>query len=392
MRELSWRERGTLWIRLSLRILLLILALSALRYLIPPLLRLFMPFALALLVAWILNPVVRTLQKRLGLSRGFSSLLLILLAFAGVGASLFGLGYSLVSEVQSLGDNWSSLQSSIQAGLQALIGELDRLLAYLPAGTRQVLEENLDKIWSWLSAWTNSSMVWAGTRAKDFAFSIPSFVVALIVFVLGTYFITSDYPHLRFLVTERMPRSLRDFLSRIKHTALGAFAGYLRAQLIISVGVFAILLAGFFLMKQGYALLLALVLAILDFIPLIGSGTVMVPWAVVDLITGDWPHAAGLMAVWGSVCVFRRVAEPKAVGSQTGLSPILSLVSMYVGMKLAGVVGMILGPVFCLVAINILRCGIFDGLTADLKQAIGDLAAFLQSPPPGDGPGRPGPS
>lgn len=386
MKELSRRERGTLWIRLGIRAVLLVLTLLALRYLIPPLLQLFMPFVLALLVAWFLNPLVKVLQKRLGLSRGLSSVLLILLGFAGVGAVFFGLGHSLVEEIHSLWDNWGSLQISFQAGLQNLSQELDRILAYLPQDTRQVLEENLDKVWSWLSSWTNTSMVWVGTRAKDFAFSIPSFVVALIVFILGSYFITSDYPHLRFLVTERMPQSLRILLSRVKHTALGAFAGYLRAQLIISVGVFAILLAGFFLMRQGYALLLALLLAVLDFIPLIGSGTVMVPWALVDLLTGNFAHAAGLLVVWGIVCIFRRVVEPKAVGSQTGLSPILSLASMYVGMKLAGVVGMILGPILCLVAINICRCGIFDGLTADLKLAVGDLAAFLRTPLSKGGP------
>lgn len=94
------------------------------------------------------------------------------------------------------------------------------------------------------------------------------------------------------------------------------------------------MLVGFLLIRQPYAVLLALVLAVLDFIPIIGSGTVMVPWAVIDLITGNWSHALGLMVVWGIICVFRRVAEPKAVGSQTGLSPILSLISLYVGMRL----------------------------------------------------------
>ena len=121
-----------------------------------------------------------------------------------------------------------------------------------------------------------------------------------------------------------------------------------------------------------------LLLAVLDFIPIIGSGTIMVPWAFIDLLTGNWVHAVGLMVVWGIICVFRRVAEPKAVGSQTGLSPILSLISMYVGMRVGGVLGMILGPVLCLVAINVARTGIFDGLTADMALAARDTAALLR--------------
>ena len=367
--------------RLGIRMILVLLIVLALRYLVPPLLGLLMPFALALVVAWVLNPLVKSLQKRLGLSRGVLSLLLILLAFAVAGGILFGLGHSLVSEISSLIDNWEGIWESLQGGILTIGEELDKFLAYLPDEVETFVNESLDGLNAWLSVWVNDAMVGMGTRAKDFAFSLPSFVVALIVFIMATYFITADYPHLRFLVTDKMPGEVRDFFSRVKHTALGAFAGYVRAEVIISIGVFAILLAGFLLIRQPYSVLLAVLLAVLDFIPIIGSGTVMVPWAVIDVLTGNWVHAVGLMVVWVIVCVFRRVAEPKAVGSQTGLSPILSLVSMYVGMRLAGVLGMILGPVLCLVLINVCRTGIFDGLLGDLRLAVRDTAAILNGHP-----------
>lgn len=369
--------------RLSIRLLLAVLIVLFLRYLVPPLLGLLMPFVLALLVAWLLNPLVKSLQKRLGLSRGFLSLLLILLAFAAAGGVLFGLGHSLFTEVSSLIDNWEGVWKSLQSGINAVGEALDRFLAYLPAEIEVFVNDNMDRLSTALNDWVSSVMPAIGTRAGSFAMSIPSFVVALIVFVMAAYFITADYPHFRFLVTDRLPAGVRDFFSHVKHTALGAFAGYVRAEVIISVGVFAVLLAGFLLLRQPYAVLLALLLAVLDFIPIIGSGTVMVPWAVIDLATGNYVHAVGLMVVWGIICVFRRVAEPKAVGSQTGLSPILSLVSMYVGMRLAGVAGMILGPILCLVALNVCRTGVFDGLAADLSLAARDTAALL-----GDRPSR----
>lgn len=387
--ELTWRDRGRLWMRLGIRLLLFLFLLLFLRYLVPPLLGLFMPFVLALLVAWLLNPLVRTLQKRLGLSRGFLSLLLILLAFAAVGGLLFGLGNSLWTEVSSLVNNWEGVWQSLQSGINAVGEALDKFLAYLPAEVEHFFNENLSKLSAALNGWVSAVMPAIGTRAGSFAMSIPAFVVALIVFIMATYFLTAGYPHFRFLVTDRLPAQARHFFSHVKHTALGAFAGYVRAEVIISIGVFAILLAGFLLLRQPYAVLLALVLAVLDFIPIIGSGTVMVPWAVIDLVTGNWAHAVGIMVVWGIICVFRRVAEPKAVGSQTGLSPILSLVSMYVGMRLAGVLGMILGPIVCLVVLNVCRTGIFDGLAADLRLAVGDVAAILRDQPPqaGDGEG-----
>ena len=116
------------------------------------------------------------------------------------------------------------------------------------------------------------------------------------------------------------------------------------------MGVFAILAVGFVVTRQSYALLLALGLSVLDFIPIVGSGTVMVPWAVI---------------------------EPKFVGDQTGLSPILSLVSIYVGMRLAGVWGMILAPILVLVCQNLAQIGLFSGVHRDLNAAADDIASIL---------------
>ena len=116
----------------------------------------------------------------------------------------------------------------------------------------------------------------------------------------------------------------------------------------------------------------------LDFIPIIGSGTVMVPWAVVDIIVGDYTHAVQLMVIWGIIALFRRLGEPKILGDQTGLSPILSLVGIYVGMLVGGVLGMIVGPLLLLVLINLAKLGIFSSVMGDLSMAASDVAAILK--------------
>ena len=105
----------------------------------------------------------------------------------------------------------------------------------------------------------------------------------------------------------------------------------------------------------------------------------MVPWAVVDVILGDYRHALGLMIVWGLVALLRQVGEPKILGNQTGLPPLVSLVSVYVGMRLWGILGMILAPVVCLVALNIYRSGVLDNTVSDLKLAAGDISAILKN-------------
>ena len=211
------------------------------------------------------------------------------------------------------------------------------------------------------------------------AASVSNFAVALVVFMMASYFITGDYPRLRFELTDRVPAMARDFCGSVKGIFMSAFGGYVKSQLILSAGVFAILSAGFFLMGQPYGLLLALGLSVLDFVPIIGSGTVMVPWAVVDMILGQYGEAAALMAVWGVIALFRQFAEPKILGDQTGLSPILSLVGIYVGMQAGGVLGMVVGPLLLLVCINLAKLGIFRPVLDDLALAARDINAILRS-------------
>ena len=381
-KELTWRERGRLWLRLGIRLAGTILVVLFLVYGAPPLLGLLMPFVLALVLAWILNPAIVKVQRRLGASRKALSLVMLILIFTVAGGLLAALVYSVVSEVASLVMNWPAIWSgNLQPAITDLEGFLSGLFAGLPQQVNQTATDGLERLVAWLNEMIPELLSRAGSAAGSFAFSIPSFVVALVIFVMATYFIASDYPRLRLMVTDRLSPGVRDFFGSVKRTAVAAFGGYVKAQLILSVVVFFILLAGFVVIRQPYSVLLAFLLAVLDFIPIVGSGTVMVPWAVADLFLGQYRHAVELMVIWGVIALFRRVAEPKVVGDQTGLSPILSLISIYVGMKIAGVAGMILGPVLCMVVINIGRLGVLDGVLSDLRLAAGDLAAILKNRP-----------
>lgn len=376
-RELSWKERGKLWVRMGIRLVLAAAALLLLFFAVPPLLSLFMPFVLALVMSWLLNPVVRWLHRKLKISRRLVSLLLILLVFAVVGGLLFWFVYGIVSEVYSLVTNWDSVGAAIATALDALGEYFERFFDLLPAKVAGWIEGAYIRLVAWLQEVVPDLLTSVGKGAGNFAMSVPSWVIATIVFIMGTYFITADYPRIRMMATERMSPDVRSFLSRVRKVAVGAFGGYVKAQLILSLVVFFILLIGFSVIGQGYALLLAFLFAVMDFIPIIGSGTVIVPWTVISLVMGDYRKALELIVIWGIICLFRRVAEPKVVGNQTGLSPILSLISIYVGMKLGGVLGMILGPVVVLIFINILKMDVLSGTRSDLCLAVQDVQALL---------------
>lgn len=377
--QLTWKQRGELWLRLGVRGILLVLALLALRYGVLPLVSLLSPFVLALVLSWLLNPPVRWLQKKLSISRGPITLTLLILVFAVVGGVLWALTWMAVEQVQALFQNWEAIVDALLTNLDRVLEWVGGLEDLIPGQAYNAGERFAQLLETWVrdidvSGWLKV----VADRAPSLLTQVSAFVVAAIVFLMATYFITADYPRLRFFITDRVPAPARSFCGEVRRIFMEAFGGYLKSQLIISFVVFIILALGFFIIGQPYGLILALGFAVLDFIPIIGSGTIMVPWAVVDIIVGSYTHAAQLMVIWGIIALFRRLGEPKILGDQTGLSPILSLIGIYVGMLVGGVLGMIVGPLLLLVLINLAKLGIFSPVIGDLSAAASDVAAILK--------------
>lgn len=381
-RKLSWPERGKLWARLGIRLALAVLALWLLQAVGLPLLSLFAPFVAALITAAILHPTIRWLQRRLGVPRKFSTLLILLLLFGLLGAGIGYLGYAGGVELVALVQNWNGLLESLQSTLDQIEIMSAQLWRLVPAQLTAAVESVTQGFMEWLNSAMPDLLNAAVEYTTDKARGVPDVVLALIIYIMACYMLTVDYPYLRSQAVQHTHQRLLHFLKQVRDTALAAFGGYLRAEFLLSVVVFFILLVGFFVIGQPYGLLLALVLAVMDFIPIIGAGTVMVPWAVVDLFMGNYFHAVQLMVIWGAIALFRRVGEPKFVGDQTGLSPIASLISIYIGWRLAGVLGMILGPTIALIALNLIRLGIFEGVRLDLAAAAEDIMAVLRERPP----------
>ena len=375
--QLTWEERGWLWLRLTIRLALAALGLWLLAGFGRPLLSLFAPFVAALVAAAGLNPLVKWLQRQLGLPRSGVTLVLLLVLFGLLGGGVALLVCTAGNELGTLVQNWDSLLAGLEGTMDRTEALFARFLTLVPPQITQVVRDTGEELLAWLGQVVPSALTDLAALAGQKAMGVPSLVVALVMFVMATYFLTADYPYLRTRAIQGMDEGALRFLGQIRATALGAFGGYLRAQLLLTVGVFFILLAGFLITRQSYSLLLALGLALLDFIPIVGAGTVMLPWAVVALFTGDHAMAIRLMVIWGLIAVFRRVMEPKFVGDQTGLSPVQSLVSIYVGMKLGGILGMILGPILLLILLNLRGMGMFRGPWRDVTAAAKDLAAIL---------------
>lgn len=375
---LSRQERGRLWLRLGIRAGLTAGA-AFLLWAAAPLLPLFLPFVPALVLAWGLNPVVNWLMDHSPLPRRGAALAVLALLVGGAGVILFGVGRMLAGQMGQLFEQREPIMAEVLYAVDRIRGWVERVGASVPGGGEggvhllDGLAQGLARVD--LSDWLSP----LAEGAADLVSAIPGFAVAALVFLLAVYFITADYPRLCRRGAKLIPGEAGALLRQIGQAMGEAFGGWLKSQLLLSSGVFLILCVGLLMTGQPYSLLLSLLLSLLDLIPILGAGTVLVPWAAVELLTGDPRHGGELLAVWGLVAVFRRVAEPKVMGKRMGLSPILSLAGVYAGMKAGGVVGMVLGPVLLLTAIDLSRRGLFRPAAEDLKRAVRDVAAILRT-------------
>ena len=381
-KELSWKERGRLWFRLSIRgIVGVIIALLVIKF-GKTVISLFMPFILALLLAMAINPLILKIQSRVKFRRSKITIFVLIIIFSLSLTVLWILLSAIATEVIGLLNGWEELFNGFQQSIQNLEIITQELLLKINSDIEipdhGIIDSLTSTIFEYLKvAVSDFSSLTA--FARDRVVGITSFGVSVLIFAMGCYFITADYPTICNNLANRLGVNLTELLNQVKAITIAAFGGYIKSRAIVAAGVGFIIFIGFILIGQEYALLLALIMAVLDFIPIIGSGTLLVPWSIIDLLTGNITQGLQLLAIYGVVTVYRNIAEPKVVGDKTGLSPTLSLITIYIGMRVAGVVGMILGPVLTIVIINSLKIGVLRDTRDDIQMAVMDILSILNN-------------
>lgn len=357
-----------LLLRIVLRFSLIISLLLFIALVLPKLLDLFLPFVLAFFTASLLAPLVRKVSKKMGKVRKLWAMLFILLLILTLTGLLVYAGYYLFSQVSDLVGSWQSIQTSTTELLNSLSAYFANGTSITSTDLEEYLLELIQRLLTWLteaiSSWAPSVVISVGNLATG----IANFVISLLFFIVGAYFMTADYPNLRAKLAGHIPNMIRPHVGHIKDAMGTATFGYLKAQVILSSIVTLIIFISLLCWGQSYSLIIAIVCGIIDLIPFFGSGTVLVPWAVVELFLGHYAKTIFLLILALVLFLFRKLAEPKVVGNQTGLSPLLSLISIYVGMKLGGVVGMILAPILCMIIISLYRVGFFTPTIQDFRQ------------------------
>jgi len=293
--------------------------------------------------------------------------LVLLIAIAGTVSIIGGFVYSLTQEVISLARNIDDVLDYFSYVSGIISEHLHWMLAFLPGSVEELFFGIGESFMLWIQA---QGAVFADSvvgQTVSITTQISTEIISIIIFILAFYFMMTDFPQLAGNLKNSLGPSIYTWFRTLKDVSLSAVGRYLRAQLLLALICFVFMLIGMLIIGQQFALLLALLLAVLDFVPILGTSVVLVPWGIMSIITGELGLGIYLIALAQLFFLIRRLLEPKVMSTQTGLSPLTALLSIYLGMRIGGVFGLIFGPVFAMVFISLYKAGLFKGWVRDIK-------------------------
>lgn len=331
------------------------------------LIRFLMPFVIGWLISCIANPVVCWLDKKLKIKKKFGSAIMIVVVIGAVVGILYLLGSMIVRELGGLVANLPEMYQEIELQLKDIANNLAGFFDKLPAGIQNGWNALVSGIGSAAGGWIEKISDPTVSLVGDIAKSIPSIIIGTFVAVLSAYFFVADREVVVAWFKKVIPESVYRRLSMVVSNFKFSVGGYFKAQFKIMGVVGAILLIGLSILRIKYVIVLSLVIAFLDFLPFLGTGTAFVPWCVYTFLVGDYKRLIFLVILYATTQIVRQLIQPKLVGDEVGLKPLPTLVFIYIGYRLGGVLWMILAVPLGMIIINMIKAGAFDYIINDVK-------------------------
>ena len=319
------------------------------------LLPLISPFLLGALLALAAEPMVRFLSQRAHMPRAVSTAIGVSMAFCFLALLLLMLCAFALRQLKNLAGILPDLETTARSGLQLVQTRLLELASHAPQGIRPLLEDNVRTLLADSGSLLGKLTAWLLGLAGSILTHVPDSALGLGTAILSAFLISAKLPRIRKWLLGRIPRQqLRAILesARRMRKVLGR---WFLAQCKLMSLTFCILAAGLTLLRIPSGLLWALLVALVDALPVLGTGTVLVPWSVVCFLQGDTPRALGILGIYITAALTRSMMEPKLLGKHLGLDPLVTLIALYIGYRLWGVGGMILSPLLTVAALQLRR-------------------------------------
>lgn len=321
------------------------------RYLLP----LLFPFLFGAALALAAEPIVRFGCRRLHLSRPVASGIGVSMSFAFLAIAVLFLAALLVRELRTLAGILPNLESSIRGGMESMSTWLLELAARAPGSIAAILTRNINDFFSGSSALLENVTGYLLHLASGILSQVPGRALSFGTGIIASFMISAKLPRIKASIRRRMSvqrlQPVLDTVKRIKRT----LGGWLKAQLKLSGITFSVAAVGLLLLRVRYAPLWAVLIAAVDVLPVLGTGTVLIPWSLVAFLQGDRLLAFGLLGLYAAAAVTRTILEPRLVGRQLGIDPLITLLALYVGFRLFGLLGMIFAPMLAVTATQLME-------------------------------------
>lgn len=358
------------------RIAFLIVAIIVSGYLVLKILGILIPFVLGVVYALIMLPVIRLLVNKLRFNRTAATAV-TLIVFLALGITILVLiSVQLVTETVKFIDNLPGYVNGVTLYVQDLVensyfdsyfANINQFYQDLPADTKNSLLGTAKEHFPSLIDQAQQFLRKVVSDTTRIVGGIPGTVTIFVISVLAAFFIAKDWENYIKWFTNNMP-NFSDKTNRVYAELRKAFGGYVRAQAILVSITGLIVLIWLLVLRVDYALTIAIISIFLDLLPYVGIGLLLIPWTIYLLIIGNYSLAAGLGILYLAITITRQIIEPKILSSSVGTKPLPTLVSLYVGLKVFGVFGLILGPITLVLLNAFHKADVFTDLWKMIKE------------------------
>ena len=309
----------------------------------------YIPFLISFVLALFFEPIIKKLMKKFKWTRRISSILTIGI-FLAIMIGIIGWGVvTLFNEASNLLANSGEYINKIQNIINN-ITQNSTIIDKIPKELYTGLQNSQGELINTISNWITNLLV----NIKDWIVKIPNLVMSIFFVIISLYFMSTDKIYIIDQLEHHLPDIWTKNLSKYLHKIITKLGHYLKAEATLVLISFLISLVGFTIYKMiglnvGFPLLISLGIAFVDALPILGSGTIMAPWAIIEVINGDIKFGIAIIILWSIMGIVRNILEPKLVSKHIGIHPVFTIISMYTGYKLIGFFGMILGPILLIV-------------------------------------------
>lgn len=369
------------YFKIFLNIILPCISLFLLFWLGPKILVFFWPFVFGFLLAKLANPLVAFISEKCKIRRKAVSVFIIILVLAAIALIIYGIGGFLGRQAIGFVEDLPAMWKAAEAEFSAAAAHFTKLYERLPADLKDTLLSVRDSLDTYISDILSNISMPTVSAIGNAAKHIPSMLIGIIMCFLSAYFFIADKDYVGNFLKKHVPDSVLMKWDLVSGSLVRSVGGYFKAQFKIEIWMYLLLYFGLMIANVNYAALVALGIAVLDFLPVFGTGTVLVPWAVIKLLSGEYVQAIILAALWGGGQLLRQIIQPKIMGDSMGMAPIPTLFLLYIGWRLNGVWGMIFALPVAIIILNLNEAGIFDQAKTSVRYLVRDVNNFRKFTP-----------